>query len=51
MTRMVKPEPSFRLIDFGRSRKYTTAKEKRDEEIEVVKMFDTLARQMRVTSE
>ncbi|KAF8419966.1 hypothetical protein L210DRAFT_3575970 [Boletus edulis BED1] len=50
-TRMVKPEPSFRLIDFGRSRKYTTAKEKRDEEIVVVKMFDRLTWQMRITSE
>ncbi|KAF8419959.1 hypothetical protein L210DRAFT_3575961 [Boletus edulis BED1] len=50
MTRMAKPEPSFRLIDFGRSRKYTMAKEKREEEIEVVQMFNRLVRQMRFTS-
>ncbi|KAF8432763.1 hypothetical protein L210DRAFT_3557845 [Boletus edulis BED1] len=49
LTRMAKPEPSFRLIDFGRSCKYTTAKEKREEEMEVLKMFERLSVQMGVT--
>ncbi|KAF8557552.1 hypothetical protein OG21DRAFT_1435130 [Imleria badia] len=34
------PETSFRLIDFGRSRKYETEREKRREVKEVLKMFE-----------
>ncbi|KAG6379323.1 hypothetical protein JVT61DRAFT_11782 [Boletus reticuloceps] len=49
MTRMVKPEQSFRLIDFGRSRKYTTATEKREEEMRLFEMFESLSLQMGVT--
>ncbi|KAF8133336.1 hypothetical protein EV363DRAFT_1325980 [Boletus edulis] len=46
---LAKPEPSFRLIDFGRSRKYTTATEKREEEMEALRMFEELEIQMNVT--
>ncbi|KAF8133263.1 hypothetical protein EV363DRAFT_1430595 [Boletus edulis] len=49
LTGMANPEPSFRLIDFGRSRKYTTASEKRGEEMEALKMFTRLGWQMGVT--
>ncbi|KAG6379311.1 hypothetical protein JVT61DRAFT_11766 [Boletus reticuloceps] len=49
LTRMANPEPSFRLIDFGRSRKYTTASEKRGEEMEALRMFTRLGWQMGVT--
>jgi hypothetical protein len=44
-----KPETSFRLIDFGRSRKYETAKEKQGEEMEVLRMFERLCDRMAVT--
>ena len=49
LTRQVKPEPSFRLIDFGRSRKYSTADEKRGEEMETLGMFERLNGKMAVT--
>jgi hypothetical protein len=49
LTRLVKPELSFRLIDFGRSRKYTTAEEKRLEETQALEMFELLMGQMAVT--
>ncbi|KAF8557553.1 hypothetical protein OG21DRAFT_1494727 [Imleria badia] len=44
-----KPETSFRLIDFGRSRKYETAKEKQGEEMEALRMFERLCDKMAVT--
>lgn len=49
LRRESKPETSFRLIDFGRSRKYTTAEEKRKEELEVLQMFQGLRTTMNVT--
>ena len=49
LVRQIKPEPSFRLIDFGRSRKYYNVGEKRAEEIEALKMLDKLNGQMGVT--
>ncbi|KAF8419970.1 hypothetical protein L210DRAFT_3655060 [Boletus edulis BED1] len=49
LTRLANPEPSFRMIDFGRSRKYTTASEKRGEEMEALRMFTRLGWQMGVT--
>ena len=42
LTRQVKPEPSFRLIDFGRSRNYSTVDEKRGVEMETLRMFERL---------
>ncbi|KAF8557556.1 hypothetical protein OG21DRAFT_277328 [Imleria badia] len=49
LSRQVKPERSFRLIDFGRSRKYETAAEKRGEEMETLRMFERLNGKMAVT--
>jgi len=44
--RQARPEPSFRLIDFGRSKKWTTADEKRKEEAETLCLFEKLLSQM-----
>jgi hypothetical protein len=49
LVRQIKPEPSFRLIDFGRSRKYENADEKRAEEMEALRMLQKLNGQMGVT--
>ncbi|KAF8557554.1 hypothetical protein OG21DRAFT_1482220 [Imleria badia] len=44
-----KPETSFRLIYFGRSRKYETVAEKRGDEMEALRMFERLYGKMAVT--
>ncbi|KAF8133239.1 hypothetical protein EV363DRAFT_1430579 [Boletus edulis] len=43
--------PSFRLIDFGRSRKYVKAKHKAEEEKAALKMLDKLGGKMTITCE
>ena len=49
LVRGCKPERSFRLIDFGRSRKYTMAASKFAEEKETLLMFSQLGDQMAYT--
>ena len=49
LTRKVNPETSFRLIDFGRSRKYDQVSEKRQEEMDALRMLTKLIYTMGVT--
>lgn len=49
LERQVHPKLSFRLIDFGRSRKFEGAAEKRGEEMDALKMFRQLMGKMAVT--
>jgi len=49
LTRECNPEASFRLIDFGRSRKYDNGSEKRAEEVEALRMLTKLNGTMGVT--
>ncbi|KAG8214876.1 hypothetical protein J3R82DRAFT_10046 [Butyriboletus roseoflavus] len=49
LMRGLHPKLSFRLIDFGRSRKFETAESKRAEEAEALRMFKKLYGKMNVT--